>query len=99
MADMGKAMPIQLAKVTPDPSCSKLRFLYRALKKLQQVVQTTTYIGSGCKSVNVLLNLHRNHEAYQGRGEGGVWRWEEGEYISVTTLSSPGRLLHSDGQR
>ena len=42
MADMGRAMPIQLAKVMPDPSCSKLRFLYRSLKKLQQVVQTST---------------------------------------------------------
>ena len=28
------------------------------------------------------LNVHRNHEAYQGRGEGGegVWRWEVGEW-------------------
>ena len=30
--------------------------------------------------VNMVLNVHINHKAYLGRGEGGkgVWRWGEG---------------------
>ena len=55
--------------------------------------------------VNMVLNVHRNHKAYQGqgerkRGEGegqgerkrgeGVWRWgEEGDYIPIATLLPP----------
>ena len=36
----------------------------------------------------MVLNVHRNHEAYQGRGEGGgeeVWRWGQREimYLSL----------------
>ena len=52
----------------------------------------------------MVLNVHRNHRAYQGRGEGGmkvgeeggkeVWRgwWGgggEGDYIPIATLSPP----------
>ena len=39
----------------------------------------------------MVLNVHRNHEAYSGRGEGGkgVWRWEKREIIPIATLSSP----------
>ena len=31
----------------------------------------------------MLLNVHRNHKAYSGRGEGGkrVWRWGKREII------------------
>ena len=40
-----------------------------------------------CK-VNIVFNVHRNYQAYSGRGEGGkrVWRWgkrEEYIYISL----------------
>jgi len=47
----------------------------------------------------MVLNVHRNYEAYQGRGkrEKGVWRWEkrerEEDYIpnryTVTTRMTP----------
>ena len=33
----------------------------------------------GCtlaKYIGMVLNVHRNHKAYQGRGE-GVWRWRK----------------------
>ena len=42
--------------------------------------------------VNMVLNVHRNHKAYEGRGEGGekVWRWGgEGDYVPIATLSPP----------
>ena len=45
----------------------------------------------------MVLNVHRNHEAYQGRGEvgeGGMEVGEEGNYILIATLSPPERLLH-----
>ena len=34
----------------------------------------------------MVLNVHRNHEAYWGRGEGGkgVWRWGEREIIYLS---------------
>ena len=33
----------------------------------------------GYGGVNMVLNVHRNHKAYEGRGDGGkgVWRWGE----------------------
>ena len=34
----------------------------------------------------MVLNVHRNRAAYQGRGEGGVQVGEEGEYIPIATL-------------
>ena len=39
-----------------------------------------------CNIVNVVLNIHRNHKAYYGRGEGGkgVWRWGEREIIYLS---------------
>ena len=40
----------------------------------------------------MVLNVHRNHEAYQGLGEGGEGGMEVGEggdYIPFATLSSP----------
>ena len=43
-------------------------------------------------SVNMVLNVHRNHKAYQGReewGEGGMEVGEEGDYIPTLTLSPP----------
>ena len=38
------------------------------------------------EQVNMVLNVHRNHKVYQGRGEGGkgVWRWGEREIIHVS---------------
>ena len=42
--------------------------------------------------VNMVLNAHRNHKAYQGRGEGGeggMGVGEEGDYIPIATLSPP----------
>ena len=37
-----------------------------------------------------MLNIHRNHKAYQGRGEGGMEVvGEEGAYVPVATMSSP----------
>ena len=41
----------------------------------------------------MVLNVHRNHEAYQGLGEGGEGGMEVGgrlgDYIPIATLSSP----------
>ena len=42
----------------------------------------------------MILNVHRNHKAYQGRGEeeeGGMGGGggEEGDYIPIATLSPP----------
>ena len=45
--------------------------------------------------VNMVLNVHRNHKAYQEGGGGeGVWRvgaegGEDGEFIPIATLSPP----------
>ena len=41
----------------------------------------------------MVLNVHRNHKAYQGRGGGGegvMEVGEEGDYIPIAILSSPG---------
>ena len=50
--------------------------------------------GAGIISkVNMVLNVHRNHKAYWGRGEGGeggeggIEVGEEGDYIPIATLS------------
>ena len=45
----------------------------------------------GSPLVNMVLNVHRNHKAYQGRGEGGggMAVEEEGDYIPIATLSPP----------
>ena len=34
----------------------------------------------------MVLNVHRNHKAYKGRGEGGeeVWRWGRREIIYLS---------------
>ena len=34
----------------------------------------------------MVLNVHRNHKAYQGRGEEGkgVWRWGERETVYLS---------------
>ena len=34
----------------------------------------------------MVLNVHRNHKDYQGRGEGGegVWRWGKREIIYLS---------------
>ena len=39
----------------------------------------------------MVLNVHRNNKAYQGRGEGGggVEVGEEEDYIPIDTLSPP----------
>ena len=40
----------------------------------------------------MVLNVHRNHEAYYGQGEweeGGMEMGQEGEYIPIATLSPP----------
>ena len=41
----------------------------------------------------MVLNVHRNHEAYLGRGEelgeGGMEVGEEGDYIPIATRLSP----------
>ena len=42
----------------------------------------------------MVLNVHRNHKAYYGRGEWGEGGMEvgeegEGEYIPIATLSPP----------
>ena len=46
-----------------------------------------------CQQVNMVLDVHRNHEAYWGlgeRGREGVWGvGEEGDYIPIATLSPP----------
>ena len=39
----------------------------------------------------MVLNVHRNHKAYQGQGEGwkrGMEVAEEGDYIPIATLST-----------
>ena len=52
----------------------------------------------------MVLNVHRNHKAYYGRGKGREWgmevggggggRGEEINYIPIATLSPPELLLH-----
>ena len=45
----------------------------------------------------MVLNVHRNHKARWGRGEGreeGTEVGEEGDYIPIATLSPPECLLH-----
>ena len=39
----------------------------------------------------MVLNVHRNHKAYQGRGGGGggMEEGEKGDYIPIATLSPP----------
>ena len=40
----------------------------------------------------MVLNVHKNHKAYQGRGEGrvrGNGGGEEKDYIPIATLSQP----------
>ena len=37
----------------------------------------------------MVLNSHKNHEAYWGWGEGGMEVGGEGEYIPIATLSPP----------
>ena len=42
--------------------------------------------------INMVLNVHRNHKAYYGRGEGGDGGMEvgqEGEYIPIAPPSPP----------
>ena len=39
--------------------------------------------------VNRVLNVHRNHKAYSGRGGGYGGGGEEGDYIPIATLSPP----------
>ena len=41
--------------------------------------------------INMVLNVHRKHKAYLGRGEGWVGRevGEEGDYTPIATLSPP----------
>ena len=71
-------------------------------KVTRQCPQTTTFlkkkesrsgIDPRTSASDMVLNVHRNHKAYYGRGEGGegVWRWGEREliYLSlpVATLS------------
>ena len=43
------------------------------------------------KNVNMVLSVHRNRTAYQGRGEGGgdMEVGGEGDYIPIATLSPP----------
>jgi len=45
----------------------------------------------------MVLNVHRNHKVYWGRGEegeSGMEVEEEGDNILIATLSSPELLLH-----
>ena len=45
------------------------------------------------KLVNMVLNVHRNHEAYEGQGEAveeGMEVGAEGDYKPIATLSPPG---------
>ena len=37
----------------------------------------------------MVLNIHRNHKAYYGEGEGGIEVGEEEDYIPIATLSPP----------
>ena len=39
-----------------------------------------------CRSVNMVLNVHRNHEAYQRRGEWDMEARGKGDYIPIATL-------------
>ena len=41
------------------------------------------------KEVNMVLNVHRNRMAYEGRGKGGKEVGGEGDYVPVGTLSPP----------
>ena len=47
----------------------------------------------------MVLNVHRNHKDYEGRGGGDTEGGEEWDYIPITTLSPPEWLLHQDGQQ
>ena len=50
----------------------------------------------------MVLNVHRNHKAYYGRGEGGMEVEEEGDYnlytyrYTVTTRMIPALKMGSD---
>ena len=46
----------------------------------------THYVLKRDQRGNRVLNVHRNHKAYYGRGEGGrgVWRWGEREIIYLS---------------
>ena len=41
------------------------------------------------QKVNMVLNVHRNHKAYQGQEEGCMEVGGEGDYLPVATLSPP----------
>ena len=45
---------------------------------------------------SLLLNVHRNHKVYWGRGEGGggVMEWGAGKKEIIATPSPSERLLH-----
>jgi len=47
----------------------------------------------------MMLNVHRNHEAFQGRGEEGMEVGGEGDNVPFATVTPAERLLHSGGQR
>ena len=40
----------------------------------------------------MMFNIHTNHKAYYGRGEGGMEVGEEGDYIHIATLSPLTRM-------
>ena len=67
----------------------------RSIQRLQRCRSApihSTDASSVSKLVNMVLNVHRNHKAYQGRGEwgkGGMEVGDEGEYIPIATLSPP----------
>ena len=53
---------------------------------LQALDRKTTELN---RKVNMVFDVHRNHEAYWGWGEGGMEVAEERDYIPITTLSPP----------
>ena len=75
--------------------CGSLNYIFGlVLLKTQVACKTNSKSDSGMtKSVNIVLNVHRNHKAYSGRGEGverGMEVGEEGDYrYTVTTRMTP----------
>ena len=48
-----------------------------------------SHVSPAASKVNMVLNVHRNHQAYWGRGEGvvkWVWRWWKREIIYIVSL-------------
>ena len=77
-------------------SCMLVTLVWGPWKSPCPVEVSVNILEFSSKNVNMVLTVHRNHEAYWGRGEGGrgMEVGEEGDYVPMATLSPPQWLLH-----